>query len=121
MRAVLEPRVLERVKRKRRLSSGEDGGNTTGASSSRCLSMFVQSARRQTPAGGSWDGDRWRGSGSSSRNKQRLGNSHNITEHSFVRNSMRLYTEGEYLTATREKHQFKYYVYGLVKKDGENS
>ena len=73
---VLEPKVLERVKRKRRLSSCEDGSNTTGSSSR--LSMFVQSALRQTPVE---DGDgmsrhdngRSRGSGSSSRKKPRLG------------------------------------------------
>ena len=68
--------MLERVKRKRRLSSCEDGSNTTGSSSR--LSMFVQSALRQTPVE---DGDgmsrhdngRSRGSGSSSRKKPRLG------------------------------------------------
>ena len=73
---VLEPKVLERVKRKRRLSSCEDGSNTTGSSSR--LSMFVQSALQQTPvedgAGMSrHDNGRPRQSGSSSRKKQRLG------------------------------------------------
>jgi hypothetical protein len=72
---VLEPKVLERVKRKRRLSSCEDGSNTTGSSSR--LSMFVQSALQQTPvedgAGMSrHDNGRPRQSGSSSRKKQRL-------------------------------------------------
>lgn len=68
----VEPRVLERVKRKRRLSSGEDGGSATTSR----LSVFVQSALRQTPveeaARGLW-GSRSRGSGSSSRKKQKLG------------------------------------------------
>ena len=65
----VEPRLLERVKRKRRLSSDEDGGTSR-------LSVFVQSALRQTPveeaARGLW-GSRSRGSGSSGRKKQRLG------------------------------------------------
>ena len=68
----VEPRVLERMKRKRRLSSDEDGDSATTSR----LSVFVQSALRQTPveeAARGLRGSRSRGSGSSSRKKQRLG------------------------------------------------
>ena len=67
--------MLERVRKKRRLSSGNNLADTTGASSR--LSTFVQSALRHTPLEGPEMGQHEnsskRRSGSSNRKKRRLG------------------------------------------------
>ena len=47
-----EPRVLERVRKKRRLDTGESVNNVTNTTGSSSLSSFVQSALRHTPREG---------------------------------------------------------------------